>query len=305
MNNDTTKTTTVFDHEMPFGARPAVAPRRVVEQRNPTPAAPAAPRRRYAGDHVDRISELRRAGASLAEIAAEFGVTRERIRQILVGAGVTAQDARRGRRAAHDAAVAELRTRVLAWVRTRPGQTTAAAAEALGTTPAMIREALGAATIGRLFVHEAGNAQRQYTPADLIGWIQAAAVVHGSPLAGTAYDEFSAAHGGPSRVLLLQRFDTWNAACSQAGLAVNFRHDGYHRRWTETQMLELVADYLCSADSRGTYADYDRWAREGENRPSGQTLRNTIGPWRDIKTAAQVVVTDRRLAGLWTLKGDS
>ena len=51
-------------------------------------------------------------------------------------------------------------------------------------------------------------------------------------------------------------------------------------------MITWVALYLADPSSRGTYADYDRFARETDGAPGAQTVRNEVGPWATIKAEA-------------------
>lgn len=126
----------------------------------------------------------------------------------------------------------------------------------------------------------------EFTDADVHAALRRAAAELGEPLSVARYDAAADVHGGPSGARVVQRAGSWNAACAAAGLAVRegrARGSGGFDRGT---VLAAVARYLADPTATGSYVDYQAWARRTPGAPSGQTLRNQVGPWSQAKAAA-------------------
>jgi hypothetical protein len=257
------------------------------------PAA-ASDDRRLARDR--QIVARRAAGARLAEIGAEFGLTRERVRQIIAEHGgpsrrTVAQFA--AERA--EQARLELRERALSVLDTQPGVSLAELSEALGERPAAVRAALGA-DARRLLRHSKARIGRVDSD-ELLEGLRLAAELTDGPLTGTAYDRIESMLGLQSRVRIVQRFGTWVSACELAGVTPGRAvRDNYRRSWTKEEMLDWVIAYLGDPRSPGTYAGYGAFARVTDGAPSATTLRNELGTWADIKSAALRRAAERGLA---------
>lgn len=132
-----------------------------------------------------------------------------------------------------------------------------------------------------------------YTDAAILEGLRRAAAVHGEPLTVSAYERFFAAHQLASPVRVIQRWTTWNQACTAAGLRVNATPAGPKKRWTGEQLLGHVADYLESPGATGSYADYRAFASGTQGAPSAQTVRNAFGSWSAARDAAREIVAGR------------
>ncbi len=124
-----------------------------------------------------------------------------------------------------------------------------------------------------------------YSDERLLAAIAAAAAELGEPLTAGAYDSWQRSHDAASPALVIRRFGSWIEACTQAGLATN-KTRSTSRRWTDEEVVGIVAAYLGSPGSTGTYADYSEWARTQDGAPSGATLRQRF-PWAVLKERAQ------------------
>lgn len=236
-------------------------------------------------------------GETLESIGVDFGLTRERVRQIVRDHGhVSAADARAARQAQVEAQREALRRRAATAVRQRPGLSLRQLAELLGVSHGELSAALDRATRAML-VREQHSHQR-WSDEDILSCLrQAAALYPGKPLTGHRYDRVKTAVGGPTRVRILQRFATWLAACEAAGVRGGTSpRRRYQRGWTESELLGWVADYLAQPSMSGTYAGYDAWARRTAGAPSAQTVRNRLGAWAAVKRAAAVLVVAREQA---------
>ncbi len=125
----------------------------------------------------------------------------------------------------------------------------------------------------------------EYSDERLLVGIAAAAAELGEPLTAGAYDAWQRGRDdAASPALVIRRFGSWIEACTQAGVATN-KTRSTSRRWTDDEVVGIVASYLRAAGSTGTYADYSAWARAQEGVPSGATLRQRF-PWAEVKERA-------------------
>lgn len=125
-----------------------------------------------------------------------------------------------------------------------------------------------------------------FTDDQLVAALRAAAADLGEPLTAGAYDAWQ--RGRPdaaSPALLIRRLGSWRAACAAAGLSANATRST-SRRWTDDEVVAIVARYLASPGATGSFADYSEWARAVADAPSGATLRQR-GSWAAIKDRAQ------------------
>lgn len=124
-----------------------------------------------------------------------------------------------------------------------------------------------------------------YSDADLLAAIAAAGAELGEPMTVGAYDAWQRGRDAASPALLIRRFGSWNQACARAGIATNTTRST-SRRWSDDDIVAIVADYLRSPQSTGTFSDYSAWARNHDGVPSGATLRQRL-PWAEAKARAQ------------------
>ncbi len=123
----------------------------------------------------------------------------------------------------------------------------------------------------------------------LAAGLRAAAAVTGEPLAVGAYDAWRARtpdHEAGSSTLVIRRFGSWTAACAAAGVATN-KTRSTSRRWSDDDVLAIIARFLDDVPGSGSYAAYVEWARAQESGtvPSGPTLRQR-GAWAELKAGA-------------------
>jgi len=125
----------------------------------------------------------------------------------------------------------------------------------------------------------------EYSDERLLAAIAAAAAELGEPLTAGAYDAWQRGRSdAASPALVIRRFGSWIEACTQAGVATN-KTRSTSRRWTDDEVVGIVASYLRAPGSTGTYADYSAWAQAQEGAPSGATLRQRF-PWAEVKERA-------------------
>ncbi|WP_203337361.1 homing endonuclease associated repeat-containing protein [Nocardioides limicola] len=125
-----------------------------------------------------------------------------------------------------------------------------------------------------------------FSEQQLLDGLSAAAAELGEPLTSTAYDAWQRPRAAASPALLIRRFGSWNAACAAAGVATN-KTRSTTRRWSDEDLVDLVAEYLAWSEGSGSFAGYSAWAKGREGVPSGATLRQRFPKWSEIKARAQ------------------
>lgn len=123
-----------------------------------------------------------------------------------------------------------------------------------------------------------------FSDQQLTAAIAAAAAELGEPLTASSYDTWQRSRDAASPALVIRRFGSWIEACSQAGVATN-KTRSTSRRWSDEDVVAIVATYLAAPGSAGTFADYSAWARQQDGAPSGATLRQRFA-WAEVKQRA-------------------
>ncbi|MHA7987820.1 hypothetical protein ACX9R5_18660 [Rathayibacter sp. CAU 1779] len=258
----------------------------------PIPSEPAKTKDPGPSMREQSMIQMRREGAALGAIGERFGVSRERVRQIIGKYGGPSPAEVRARKAALALEAAELRRgeidRLLRPVLMKRGALTVSeAAEAIGVTSEEIAtywpEDLGSLRI------RPGSADRSWTEQDLLSAVREAALYE-FPLTAKAYSELvrMGQVRGPSLPLVYQRFGSWAVVCDAAGVEHGQTpRASYNTRWTDEEIVAFARDYLLDADWPGSAQEYDNWKRAtAPDAPSFMTIRNRLGTWSSIKRLA-------------------
>jgi transposase len=255
-------------------------------------AAPGTPQR------IRQMRALRERGHSLDEIALRFGVSRERVRQILRAHGAPdpelVADARR-RRAAQ---LAEQRVDELL-VLWRGGAEPGGAASSLGLQAAACRS-----TIAR-FATDVDKAARRasmsgtrgaqtYSERDIVVALRAVAAGLGRVPSAKEYALLARGLELPSLPTVLNRLGGWTRAIRAAGMTpLAAPASVRRRRWTESACWSALRRVVDELGEIPTVLSYERHAAGRHDLPSSATLRNRLGRWSSI--SAQLAV-ERELA---------
>jgi hypothetical protein len=245
-----------------------------------------------------QMRTLRERGYSLDEIALRFGVSRERVRQILRAHGAPdpelVADARRRR----TAQLAEERVDELLalW---RAGHKPRSAASALGLQAAACRS-----TIAR-FATDVDKAARKaslsgargaptYSERDIIVALRAVAAGLGRVPSAKEYALLARGLELPSLPTVLNRMGGWSSALGAAGMTPAAAAGSVRpRRWTDGACWDALRRVVGELDEIPTVVSYDRHAAGRPDLPSSATLRNRLGRWSAI--SAQLAA-ERELA---------
>lgn len=236
----------------------------------------------------DLVSRLRAEGATLAEIGQKLGVTRERVRQILleVGGPSAAEVERTKLRLRREVDLA-LRKRIVADTREHAPTTLNEAAERLGVSTHEIQR-LASRDVARTYVPPPQSHSRGGWSREAIGKAIREAARRSPQLSTSKYRQWRQANpdAGPGPERIAQLFGSWQAACTYAGVDCGHTSNReYRSAWTDEDLLTAVAVYLSDRSTLGTFKGYAKWASKHKDRPSATTLRNRIGPWSVVKRA--------------------
>ena len=233
---------------------------------------------------------LREQGMSLDEIALCFGVSRERVRQILHEHGApdprTVAAARR-RRVEQEVA-AELPELLALW---RAGAAPGSAAVALGLQVTACRNAIArAATDADRDARRASLAgdraiAKTYSDRDIVTAVTFVAERLGRVPTAKEYGAKARELELPSLPTVVNRMGRWTNAVRAAGLVP--AHTAAHaraRRWTAESCWHAMRAVVAELGEIPTVVAYDRHAGGRKDLPSSATLRNRLGRWSQITT---------------------
>jgi AraC-like DNA-binding protein len=238
---------------------------------------------------VRQMQGLREQGWSLDEIALRFGVSRERVRQILrAHGGPDPQDIADARRRRAEGQAEERVDELLdLW---RRGEQPRSAAGKLGLQAAACRS-----TIER-FATDVDRAARRasmagarrvqtYSDRDIILALTSVATCVGRVPSAKEYAAHARALNYPSLPTVLNRMGGWTRALRAAGMKpLSAPARRRTRRWTEQACwaaLRIACDELGEIP---TVLSYERYAAGRDELPSAATLRNRLGRWSSITT---------------------
>lgn len=250
------------------------------------PAPPVPP-------HVAEMIERRWRGLTLDEIGAEFGLTRERVRQLLKKyrgpSAAEIRDLRAGEaeaaQRAHDQAVSGGIREVLDG---RGPMTVAEVADATGLVASEISKHWPQ-DLAHLRLWGAGQGESRWTDEDICEALRQASVYE-FPLTTTAYSQLLQVGqvDGPSVPRIGQRFGSWSAACAAAGVvAGDAPNREYESKWSDEELLQVARAYLVDPNAPSSAHGFNEWKRDNApDGPSAQTLRNRFGSWTEVKRRA-------------------
>lgn len=219
-------------------------------------------------EHVVRdaviVHEVVAKGRTLQSVADDYGLTRERVRQIV----------KMGSPDFRNREVRKARTRARNAERRR---TALAEGDKYRTTAELPR----------------GTKPIQWTAEQMLDAMRRLTEQQGRDLGITEWRKIAKANDAPSAALYIQRFGSWNHAKELAGLTpIESRRPSYVREFSDADLIRAVAVFLRSANrdnmnQRFGAAHYELWREStGMTYPSAALIRIRIGPWHEAKQAA-------------------
>ena len=243
--------------------------------------------------HVSEMIERRWRGLTLDGIGAEFGVTRERVRQLLKKyGGPTAEEVRELRAAEALTAQRDHGVAVAAEIRSaledRGPMTVLEVVESTGVDASTVSK-FWPEELSHLRLWGAGQGESRWSDEDILGALREASIYE-FPLTTTAYTELLRVGqiDGPSVPRIGQRFGSWSAACAEAGVVAGDPWNReYESKWSDDDLLQIARTYLMDQAAPSSAHRFNEWKRENApDGPSAQTLRNRFGSWTEVKRRA-------------------
>lgn len=246
-----------------------------------------------AGARAREMVALRKAGWTLAEIGRGFGVSRQRVGQILEassGGHLPQREVSAARRAA-DASRARARAaEILEWW--RRGEPIAEIARRAGLTQQSVRDTVVAlandtdrrarADVGRERLAERG--WLRFSEKQLCDGLRLVARRLGHTPSKAEYTRLSTQLDLARMPTVCSRFGGWRPALRAAGFAV--RGDRVRaQRWTIASCWRAVVSVLDELGDPPSYRRYVQLASVRDDLPSGSTLRLRLGLWPEIVAA--------------------
>lgn len=256
-----------------------------------------------------KVFAARLDGLTLDEIGKIYGVTRERIRQIVERQLSKAEmytdigeiDLRGVFKSRLEATknapkVFEQQKRIQIdldarqIIQSHPGIQLAELSKTLNIDQTTLASALQKNTKKFIFSEERKFANTsKYSDDDILEALRLAEAFE-SPINHNLYDDL-VSRGlvkGPSSQTVMKRFDTWNKACEAANISYteSFR-GGYESLWTEEEILDYLIEFLKNRTYGEGVESYDQWRIETlSSSPSGAHLRNIFNTWINAKNEA-------------------
>lgn len=239
-----------------------------------------------------RLAEMERMrleGHTLEAIASEFGITRERVRQVLLKSDKNL-DTSYLKELNFKKKLENIYEYVVANWDDVQAMNFASLASLLNVDEITVREALSPLQAAFLLANDDVNVSKKFTDEDCIKALQIAQT-YIFPLSGKSYSKLVASGDviGPSVPLILKRFGTWTDACKIAGVeAGETVRPTYEQVFTDNQLLLFVRRFMFEqSDANWSIQRYSDWRESNSpEAPSVALLRNRLGGWASIRVQA-------------------
>lgn len=228
-------------------------------------------------------------GATLQQLGDRFGVTRERIRQIITTSTPwSTKDIGRTLRHLRDAREQEHRAAVRAWSLAHGGDTLENGARALGMTPDQVRDLLGARRKNHLAPKARPTSSLRRSDEEILEDLRAFHRETGSTTS-SAFAAWAKQHGVPGNQTAAIRFGTWNEALRAAGLTAQ---RGRPRSALTDEDLWAAAIAAVAAPDGGTSnIKAAAWLQRQDGAPSLALIRQRLPfTWAQITATALAVL---------------
>lgn len=244
-------------------------------------AAPGTPER------ILQIRLMREQGYSLDEIARRYGVSRERVRQILRAHGAPDPDLVADARRRRSERLAEARVdELLALWRAGAGARSAASAlglQAAACKSTIERFATDVDKAARRASMSGSRGSQTYSERDILVALRAVAAALSRVPSAKEYALLARGLELPSLPTVLNRMGGWSRALTAAGLEpLPGPGARRRRRWTHSACWAALRRVVDELGEIPTVLSYERHASGRGDLPSAATLRNRLGRWSVI-----------------------
>lgn len=265
-----------------------------------------------------KVLELRMSGATLDAIGKQFGVSRERIRQIVKKAFKKVEgdpslnnmdiseillektqsvknEIKRFEQSRKNFIDAEVRK----FLNTKPGASIEELCEKLGFNYGELTNSLQPQTTKFIWTEVRENINESpYSDEAILEALKLAEAFE-SPISAPMYRHLveSGLVNGPGPQTVATRFGSWKRACELAEVTYNESvRAHYEKLWTEDEMLSYIVEFLRDEAFGKGIQSYDEWRIETmTNAPSGALVRKQFETWSNTKNKALLFMRDKNL----------
>jgi len=229
-----------------------------------------------ATDLVAEFRGERAGGATFRQIGDKYGVSHERVRQVLGAAGITYDRN-------HTATIRKDRTAagITEWLAGNGPVPAGVLCEEFGITSQRLSELVAHHGVPRnLIMSGAGRTGSTFTAAGFAAAVGGAwarlkeEVPSATGLSVGSYDRVRLP-GDPSPALITARMP-WRDVCAAAGVPCGAGRGNYTVKWTDEELLGWIGRYAGSTPGRVTFDGYDKWRRAQDGAPSGALVRTRL-----------------------------
>lgn len=230
-------------------------------------------------------------GATLQELGGRFGVTRERIRQILgketPWSSTDISNALRGLRAAR---LAEHERAALAWSTAHPGAPVSKGVAALGMSEQQVLERLGRRRSRHQPAGRKKTSSTRRSDDQILSDLRAYHLETGKTTAA-GFTDWARDNEVPGPQTAAIRFGTWNDALRAADLAQAMGNK--RSNITDEDMWAALVSLVQAPDGGTTAVVAEEWLAAREGAPSLALIRQRLGmSWSEIVARALAAVND-------------
>jgi predicted transcriptional regulator len=247
------------------------------------------------------ILKLRISGSTLDEIGKVIGVTRERVRQILVKLSpnlVSVIELLKKRNSEHRESYLDKKIETV--ISNYGAVYKSELALELGFSEEIIIDSIPKKylkfVIDRFPEHISSPT---WTKEDCLIALRKASTFY-FPIRQADYDHLLAIGEvkGPSIAYMYLKYGQWSELCQEAGVEfVPSPRAEYIRMWSEDELLNYAIRFFKDPTTTGSYGSYDLWREEqSDHVPSGVLIRNVFGSWTNVKR--KVLESMRKEKGL-------
>ena len=240
-------------------------------------------------DRLKAIEEMRIAGHTLESIAKDFGITRERVRQILLKSDkkIDTEFLKEKNRIKelieiHDYAVKN-------WDSVQMMSLEQLATK-LNKSEEKVKSALSQLQLVYLVANEAKEYDQKFSDEDCLTALRIAQT-YSFPLSAKSYTKLVKAGTlqGPSSPLILKRFGSWSNACKTAGVESGEpAREHYEKQFSDFEILRYVRKFMHEQeDANWSIERYLLWRKlKAKDAPSFALIRMRMSGWAEVRVQA-------------------
>lgn len=239
----------------------------------------------------ESILYMRMEGKTLEEIGLNFGLTRERVRQIILKVGTDSNIPKVSeiRRKKKEVELRGIAIEISANWDLYVNHDFAKLAEEYNVSIPIIRRVVSKVQHAYLSANEDSHLEKQWTADDCIAVLKLAAT-YAFPLTVLEYKNLIESNSivGPTLPIFYKRLGSWAEGCAIAGVESGIAVREYDSLWSDSDLIRIVRHFLWETrELSWSIENFEKWRQIDESQiPSPGLLRNRLGTWSEIRVLA-------------------